>query len=249
MNISDTNVLITGGAGNIGRSLCKGMINKAHTIIAIDNDEIALKELSVEFPQIKCYHVNLTNVNEVNNVVNTIITDHGKIHVLINNAGIIHSEPLINLLSKVDAKHSIDNWHKTMDINLNAVFYITVHVAEKMVKGRTKGVIINISSISSYGNVGQSAYSASKAALNALTVTWGKELGMFGIRCNAIAPGFIDTESTMKALSETRVKAYQKATPLGRLGKTEELLSAVEFIIQNDFYNCAVLDLNGGLSL
>jgi 3-oxoacyl-[acyl-carrier protein] reductase len=169
--------------------------------------------------------------------------------VLVNNAGIIHSEPLVNILSRTDTKHSLENWRKTIDINLNAVFYVTSHVVEKMVKSRSKGVIINISSISSYGNMGQSAYSASKAALNALTVTWSKELGMFGIRCVAIAPGFIDTPSTQAALSEVKIKSYKNATPLGRFGKTEELLHAVIFIIENDFYNGTILNLDGGLKI
>jgi 3-oxoacyl-[acyl-carrier protein] reductase len=118
-----------------------------------------------------------------------------------------------------------------------------------MVTRRHKGAIINISSIAASGNVGQSAYSATKAAVNALTVTWSKELGMFGIRCNSIAPGFMDTPSTQNALSEAKIKQYQKNTPLGRLGKTEEILQALEFIIENDFYNGAVLQLDGGLKL
>ena len=126
---------------------------------------------------------------------------------------------------------------------------MTVNVADKMVRSRSKGVIINISSISSYGNAGQSAYSAAKAALNALTVTWSKELGMFGIRCVAIAPGFIDTTSTRAALTEAKIKTYSNATPLGRLGKTDELLHAVVFIIENDFYNGTILNLDGGLKL
>jgi 3-oxoacyl-[acyl-carrier protein] reductase len=116
-----------------------------------------------------------------------------------------------------------------------------------MVSKRQKGVIINISSISAKGNAGQSAYSAAKAAINALTVTWSKELGMFGIRCNAIAPGFFDTDSTHQELDESKLKAYQKNTPVGRLGKTDEIVDAIEFIIGNDYYNGSILELDGGL--
>ena len=208
-----------------------------------------LQQLQQEHPAIKCYTADLTNYAEVETLVTDIFTTFGKLHVLVNNAGIIHSEPLVNILSREDVRHSAENWRKTIDVNLNAVFYVTVNVAAQMVKTRSKGVIINISSISSYGNMGQSAYSASKAALNALTVTWSKELGMFGIRCVAIAPGFIDTPSTRAALTDAKVTAYKNATPLRRLGNTEELLHSVLFIIENDFYNGTILNLDGGLKL
>ena len=225
------------------------MADKAGMVIVVDRNTQLLEELHVECPAIKCYNTDLTDYEAVQRFTDDLFKEHGKLNVLVNNAGIIHSEPLINILKRDDAKHSLENWKKTIDINLNAVFYVTVSVAEKMVKTRSKGVIINISSISSYGNAGQSAYSATKAALNALTVTWSKELGMFGIRCVAIAPGFIDTPSTRAALAEAKIKSYEKATPLGRMGKIEELLHSVNFIIENDFYNGTILNLDGGLKL
>ncbi|MBZ0098629.1 MAG: SDR family NAD(P)-dependent oxidoreductase [Taibaiella sp.] len=249
MNLNAVNVLITGGANGIGHAISTSLAGKVAQVIVIDRDARAVAELNLSHPAIRTYIADITNIDEVKNVTDKLYNDVGKINVLVNNAGIIHSEPLINLLSKEDAKHSIENWQRTINVNLNAVFYVTVHIAEKMVKNRHKGVIINISSITSKGNVGQSAYSATKSAVNALTVTWSKELGMFGIRCNSIAPGFMDTASTHNALSESKVKAYQKATPLGRLGKTEELVKSVEFIIENDFYNGTVLELDGGLTL
>jgi len=249
MNVAEANVLITGGASGLGKAMATYLAGKAATVIVADKNEAALAQLQSECPDIKCYNADLTDFQAVQAVVDAIFAAHGKINVLVNNAGIIHSEPLINMLSREDMKHSVENWRKTIDINLNAVFYMTVNVAEKMVKTRSKGVIINISSIASYGNMGQSAYSASKAAINALTVTWSKELGMFGIRCVAVAPGFIDTPSTAAALTEAKIKAYRNATPLGRMGKTEELVHAVTFIIENDFYNGTILNLDGGLKL
>lgn len=249
MNVAEANVLITGGASGLGKAMATYLAGKAANVIVADKNEAALAQLQSECPEIKCYNADLTDFQAVQAVVDAIFAAHGKINVLVNNAGIIHSEPLINMLSREDMKHSVENWRKTIDINLNAVFYMTVNVAEKMVKTRSKGVIINISSIASYGNMGQSAYSASKAAINALTVTWSKELGMFGIRCVAVAPGFIDTPSTAAALTEAKIKAYRNATPLGRMGKTEELVHAVTFIIENDFYNGTILNLDGGLKL
>ena len=118
-----------------------------------------------------------------------------------------------------------------------------------MVEHRTKGLIINVSSISANGNVGQSAYSAAKAAVNALTVTWSKELGMFGIRSTAIAPGIVDTSSTQRSLSEANIRKWKKNTPLGRLGKLEEISESVKFIIENDFFNGRILEIDGGLKI
>jgi len=249
MNLSAANILITGGASGLGKAMATSLIGKAANVIVTDKNTDQLQQLQEEFPAIKCYTADLTDYAAVEVVMAEIFKEYGKLNVLINNAGIIHSEPLLNILSREEGKHNLENWRKTIDINLNAVFYVTSHVAEKMVKSRSKGVIINISSISSYGNMGQSAYSASKAAINALTVTWSKELGMFGIRCVAIAPGFIDTPSTQAALTETKIKTYKNATPLGRLGTTAELVHAVVFIIENDFYNGTILNLDGGLKL
>ena len=249
MNLNEVNILITGGASGLGKAMAASLVNKAAHVIVVDRNAEMLEQLQQEHPGIKCYTCDLTDYEAVQALTSDIFKEFGKINVLVNNAGIIHSEPLVNILSRDDTKHSVDNWRKTIDINLNAVFYVTVNVAEKMVKSRSKGVIINISSISSYGNMGQSAYSATKAAINALTVTWSKELGMFGIRCVAVAPGFMDTPSTQAALTEAKIKAYKNATPIGRLGKTEELIQAVVFIIENDFYNGTVLNLDGGLKL
>ena len=249
MNLNEANILITGGASGLGKAMAANLAGKAAHVIVVDRNAEMLEQLHQENPGIKYYTCDLTDYEAVQVLTSDIFNEFGKINVLVNNAGIIHSEPLVNILSRDDTKHSVDNWRKTIDINLNAVFYVTVNVAEKMVKSRSKGVIINISSISSYGNMGQSAYSATKAAINALTVTWSKELGMFGIRCVAIAPGFMDTPSTQAALTEAKIKAYKNATPIGRLGKTEELLHAVVFIIENDFYNGTVLNLDGGLKL
>ena len=249
MILKEANILITGGASGLGKAMVAGLVGVAANVIVVDRNEEMLAELQKEYPAVKCYIADLTDHTAVETLTADIFNDFGKINVLVNNAGIIHSEPLVNILQRDNTKHSIDNWRKTIDINLNAVFYVTVNVAEKMVKSRSKGVIINISSISSYGNAGQSAYSATKAAINALTVTWSKELGMFGIRCVAIAPGFMDTPSTAAALTEAKIKAYKNATPIGRMGKTEELLHAVVFIIENDFYNGTILNLDGGLKL
>jgi 3-oxoacyl-[acyl-carrier protein] reductase len=248
MELSAAKILITGAGRGIGNFLATGLLDKAASVAVIDYDQQLLDSMP-SHPGLFKYQCDITKAADVEQVVQRIFDEHGGVNVCINNAGIIHSEPLVNLLSRTDKKHNISNWEKVINVNLNAVFYVTSNVVEKMISRKEKGVIINISSISAQGNVGQSAYSATKAAVEALTKTWSKELGMFKIRCGCIAPGFFNTPSTKESLSENMLAKWQKAVPLGKLGELDELLSAVQFIIENDYYNGKVLALDGGLTI
>jgi 3-oxoacyl-[acyl-carrier protein] reductase len=248
MNIAEAKILITGAGRGIGRFIALGLLEKAAKIIVIDNNKQLINELPIH-PSLIVFESDITDAVAVEKVVSEIFEKHNGINVCINNAGIIHSEPLVNLLSKGDKKHSIDNWNKVINLNLNAVFYVTSNVVEQMILKKQKGVIINISSISAQGNVGQSAYASTKAAVEALAKTWSKELGMFNIRAVSIAPGFFDTQSTRESLNDHMLLKWQKAIPLGKLGELEQLLSAVEFIIQNDYFNGKTLSVDGGLTI
>jgi len=248
MDISTARVLITGAGRGIGQFIALQLLEKAASVVVIDRDESLLDKME-SHPRLIKYTCDITNPVEVETLAKEIFEKHGGVNVCINNAGIIHSEPLINILSRGDKKHSYTNWQKVIDVNLNAVFYVTASIAEQMVLTKQKGVIINISSISAQGNIGQSAYAASKAAVEALSKTWSKELGMFKIRCATIAPGFFDTPSTRESLSENMLSKWQKSVPLGRLGLLDELLSAVKFIIENDYFNGKTLSLDGGLTI
>lgn len=248
MELSKARVLITGGGRGIGNFIATDLLNRAEKVFVIDNDEQLLNSMPVCENLVKLY-CDITDAALVQKTIADIFMQHGGINVCINNAGIIHSEPLINLLSREDKKHSITNWHKVINVNLNSVFYVTANVAEKMIAKKEKGVIINISSISAQGNIGQSAYAASKAGVEALTKTWSKELGMFKIRCACIAPGFFNTPSTKESLNENMLAKWQKSVPLGQLGELEDLSMAVQFIIQNEYYNGKVLSLDGGLNI
>ncbi len=248
MEISQSRVLVTGGGKGIGNFIANGLLQKAARVIIVDQDEQLINDLA-EHENLVKYHCDVTDFSAVERLVEQIFEKDGGVNVCINNAGIIHSEPLVNLLSRQEKKHSITNWQRVIDVNLNAVFYVTSNVAEKMILKKQKGLVINISSIAAQGNAGQSAYAASKAAVEALTKTWSKELGMFKIRCACIAPGFFDTPSTQQSLSENMLSKWQKLVPVARLGKMEELLSAVEFIIENEYFNGKVLALDGGLSI
>lgn len=248
MLLQDAKILITGGGSGIGNYVATALLPKVKKVIVLDRDETLLNAIPGADNLVKLV-CDVTDANQVANAVKTIFTDLGGVNVCLNNAGIIHSEPLFNLLGKDNKKHNSDNWKRVIDINLNGIFYVTSNVVEQMISAKEKGVIINISSISAKGNIGQSAYSATKAAVEALTKTWSKELGMFKIRSACIAPGFFDTPSTRKSLNEATLQKWEKAVPLGRLGDLKDLASAVQFIIENDYYNGKILELDGGLTI
>lgn len=248
MDISQARVLITGGGRGIGNFIATGLLQKAARVIIVDNDQQLLDGLP-RHDNLTKHYCDITDAEAVEQLVKQLFEKDGGFNVCINNAGIIHSEPLVNILNRSDKKHNIEKWQKVIDVNLNAVFYMTANAVENMIAKKERGVIINISSISARGNAGQSAYAASKAAVEALTKTWSKELGMFKIRCACIAPGFFNTPSTKESLSEAMLAKWQKSVSIGRLGELNELLSAVEFIIANEYFNGKILSLDGGLSV
>jgi 3-oxoacyl-[acyl-carrier protein] reductase len=114
---------------------------------------------------------------------------------------------------------------------------------------RGGGCIVNFSSIASKGNAGQAAYSAAKAGIEGLTQTMAVELGPLGIRVNALALGFIDVATTRQAVADNRIQHYSKQTPLGRLGRLDDVINAVEFVASNTFVNGAIVQVDGGLRL
>jgi len=193
--------------------------------------------------------MDVTDAEQVKPAVAGIVERHGRLDILVNNAGMIFSEPFVNIMNPASIMHDYGRFRASLTVNLDSVFIVTAAVVEHMVKRRSKGAIVNISSISACGNEGQTAYSAAKAGVNAMTVTWSKELGRWGIRCNAVAPGFIGTDSTRHALHDTVLKHIQSNTPLRRLGQADEVAQAVVALIENDFINGAVLDVNGGLTI
>lgn len=248
MNISDQTILISGGAGAIGRYVVNELSKMARYVIALDQDTSALNVLKENSSNIDLFTCDLINQSDVLDCLESI---HQKytVTVLINLAGLIHSEPLINLLSRDKSRHSYETWDRVIKSNLYTSFNLTSVVAEKMVKSRTKGLIINISSIAAQGNVGQSAYSAAKAGVEAMTKVWSMELGVFKIRSACIAPGFFNTTSTSNSLSDSMLEKWKKQTPLGRLGEMNEFVSAIKFIVDNDFYTGKTLHLDGGLNM
>lgn len=248
MDTSEVKIIITGAASGFGRFLSEYLGKRSNKLFLIDINKKGLEQIELK-PGTEFFGCDLTDYEQTTATISEIFSKEPGINVLINNAGIIHSELLINFFNRADRRHSKENWDRMLDVNLTTVFNCSVNVIDSMIRNKTKGLIINISSISANGNSGQSVYSAAKAGVNALTVAWSRELGMFGIRTAAIAPGFFDTPSTHCALKENVVNKIISEVPLKRLGQLEELARAVEFIIQNDYFNGKILELDGGMVL
>jgi len=239
--------VVTGGASGLGKSIVEMLLSSNAKVVVLDINQEALNTLdeSENILKIAC---DITKENEIAYAISQTIDQFSKIDILVNNAGILYSEPLINIMSK-ERRHGIDAWQKVIDINLTAPFILGSYVAEQMVMSRTKGVIVNISSISARGNAGQSAYSAAKAGLESMSMVWAKELGSFGLRCIAIAPGFMDTESTHTAVTQEALDHVKKETPVKRLGNSEDIAHAVKFSIENDFVSGKIIEVDGGLTI
>lgn len=249
MNCATAHVLLTGGGRGIGRHLAERLAPVARAVAVFDKDPATLSDLAAAHPAMKCYTCDVTDpVAVAANMVN-LERDGFQLDVLVNNAGLIHSAPLVNILEKNDRVHSPEVWKQVIDANLSSTFYVTSQVVDHMLRRRKKGVVINMSSVTARGNPGQSAYAAAKAGVNALTRTWAKELGPFGIRFVAIAPGFLDTPSTHAALGEATLAKIKEQVPLRRLGDPEHIFQTLRLIIENDYLNGAILEVDGGWAI
>lgn len=247
MDLKDKKVIVTGGVKGIGRSLVGKLINEGAIVGVFDIDAEGLETLKKNNQNVYCAECDVTNHKQVETAVDKFYQEFKKIDVLVNNAGVLYSAPLVSLTPEGIKKHDVDMWEKVISTDLSSVFYMTVNVVEKMMLKRTKGVIVNISSVSAAGNAGQSAYSAAKAGVNALTATWAKELSLLGIRVVGVAPGYTDTESTRQVMKEDVLKDVIKKVPLRRLGKVEEIADGIISVIKNDFFNGRIFEVDGGL--
>lgn len=247
MEVRGKKVMLTGGVRGLGRRMVEQLVAKGAEVTVLDLDAPGLEDLRRQEGSVNCLQCDVSDYEEVVAATTRFHDQHGAVDVLINNAGILYSAPLVRIGPAGVERHDVSDWHKVLAADLNSVFYVTACVVEKMITTRTRGVVVNISSVSASGNAGQSAYSAAKAGVNALTATWAKELSMMGIRVVAVAPGFTETESTRQALSESVLKETIKRVPLRRLGTPDEIAQGVLHVIENDFFNGKVFELDGGL--
>ena len=189
--------------------------------------------------------VDVTDEADVEGFFAAYTAEHGAPDVLVNNAGITADGLFVRKKDDAIKKFALSSWQKVIDVNLTGVFLCGREAAAQMVQAGVKGLIINISSISRAGNFGQSNYSATKAGVAAMTVTWAKELARSGIRVAAIAPGYINTEMVAK-IDQKVIDKIVAQIPVGRLGEMSEISRTVQFIMECEFVNGRVLEIDGG---
>ena len=240
-------VIVSGADGSIGSGLVERFLARGRSVLALDRtkERVGGSEGST---RLVTRTLDLTSETEVKAVLDEALPRGDRIGLLINAVGLIWNEPVVALRGATFQPHGLDTWRHVIEANLTAPFVVASHVAARMAR-KGGGVIINLSSISGRGNVGQAAYSAAKAGIEGLTRARASELGPVGIRVNAVAPGFIDVPSTRAALSEDQLRMLSERTPVGRLGQFDEVMDAVDFLAGNAFVSGVVLDINGGLRL
>jgi len=238
-------VLITGATRGIGRGIAEVFADEgaqlALTYLSSEEKARALESDLSARTKARVYKSDASSFEQAAELVETVITDFGNIDVLINNAGVARD----NLILRMDDKQ----WEEVIRTNLTSVFNLTKHTVKHMMKARV-GSIINITSIVGMrGNAGQSNYAASKAGIIGFTKSIAKELGSRNIRCNAIAPGFIETEMTER-LDEKVRQGYFKTIPLGRFGTTAEVAKVCLFLASDmsSYVNGQVISVCGGMN-
>ena len=234
--------LVTGGSRGIGRA-CALELGKAGYDVVINyagNAEAAAKtveDIKALGVNAKAYKFDVSNKEEVDNAIAEIIEKYGRIDVLVNNAGITRDDLFIRM--------NEDKWTAVINTNLNSAYYVSKPVVKLMMKQRSGSIVSTTSVVGLYGNPGQANYSAAKAGLVGFTKSLAKELGVRGIRVNAVAPGFIATDMT-KDLGNT--DEYMKMIPLKRMGQAEDIAKAVKFLaVDADYVTGQVLQVDGGL--
>ena len=180
MNLPGKKVIVTGGVKGLGRAMVDTLVAQECLVTVFDIDESGFGTLKDKHPGLQCIACDVSDYDQVSAATESYFGEHGSPDVLINNAGILYSEPLIKITESGLQKHDPLMWDRVLRINLSSVFYLTTCIVEKMVATRTKGVIVNISSVSAAGNPGASAYSAAKAGVNALTQSVGQGAGTDG---------------------------------------------------------------------
>ncbi|HVG25050.1 MAG TPA: SDR family oxidoreductase [Thermoanaerobaculia bacterium] len=231
-NLEGRVVIVTGGAAGIGRATVAAFENHGARVVVWDVPE-----------------VDVTKSDAIAAAVEKVVTEHGRIDVLVNNAGIVRDAQLVKVKDGAIVSQMDDaTFDAVIDVNLRGVFLCTRAVVPHMIKSGG-GVILNASSIVGlFGNFGQTNYAATKAGVISFTQTWARELGKYNIRVNAVAPGFIATDM-VKAMPQKILDNMAAHTPLGRMGEPEDIANAYVWLASDaaKFVHGAVLSVDGGL--
>ena len=243
--LENKNVIITGGSRGIGKAIAEKFAqhgaNIAFTCIKMSEDSLVLaKNLENLGVKAKAYESDASDFESAFKLAENVFNDFGSIDVLVNNAGITKDNLLLRM--------SEEDFNDVMKVNMNSVFNNTKAVLRQMLKQKN-GSIINLSSVVGVkGNAGQSNYSSSKAAIIGFTKSVALELGSRNIRCNAIAPGFIETEMT-RALQQDQINEWAESIPLKRSGKAEDVANTSLFLASDmsSYITGQVMNVCGGM--
>ena len=251
MKLLDNKVaLVTGAARGIGEGIALKFAEQgaqvAFTYVSDSSrDKAAALEARLQSMGVKAraYQSNAGDFSQCEALVNEVLKEFGTIDILVNNAGISKD----NLLMRM----SVEQWNDVIQVNLNSVFYMTKQVIRPMMKARS-GSIINMSSIiGEIGNAGQASYAASKAGIIGFTKSVAKELGSRNIRCNAIAPGFVETDMTSYLKEGEAADKYKAGIPLGKFASAEDIANAALFLASDmgSYVTGQTLSVCGGLNI
>jgi 3-oxoacyl-[acyl-carrier protein] reductase len=246
-------VIVTGGAAGIGRATARRFARDGARIAVWDVKETDPEALAAELEEAggeaAFQAVDVTDAAAVEAAVTDVLERWGRIDVLVNNAGVLRDGQLVKWKDgqKVSEMSERD-FDAVVSVNLKGVFLCTRAVVPHMIAGGG-GVVLNASSVVGlYGNFGQTNYAATKAGVINMTRTWARELGRYGIRVNAVAPGFIATEM-VKAMPEKVLGAMVERTPIGRMGEPEDIAEAYFWLASDaaSFVHGTVLSVDGGI--
>lgn len=239
--------IVTGSSRGIGKACALRLAKDGFTVVinyshSESEAKNVLKEIESFGGNGMIYRADVSKLDEVKAMMRDVSKTYGQIDVLVNNAGIVRDEYLLML--------NPETLDKCFDLNVKGYFYCAQQAVLKMFRKKS-GVVINMSSVSGIlALAGQSVYSATKGAVNSLTQTMAKELAPYGIRVNAVAPGFIETEM-LNALSDEKKQEYLNAIPMHRLGTVEDVANVVSMLASDaaSYITGQIITVDGGISL
>ncbi len=248
-NLREQIAIVTGAGSGLGRAIATRLCLEGAAVIAADIREEAVQgwveETQRRGGRALALRVDVAVERDVNRMVEASLEHFGQIDILVNNAGVAGASPILEL--------SEGEWDRIQQINLKGTFLCSQAVARVMVQRNIKGRIIAVSSISAeFGGSSQAHYCASKAGINLLVKSMAISLGPYGITCNAVLPGTVETDINREALADPEARAYwAKRAPLGRLGRPEDIAGPVLFFASDDSDWCtgSMLVVDGGTSV
>lgn len=253
MDLKDKVIVVTGGGQGLGRAIACGLAARGAKLALVDLNQEKLDESAQLCKEAggdgKAYIANVASEDEVIALFDQVIADFGSLHGVVNNAGILRDGMLVKVKDgEIVKRMSLAEWQAVIDVNLTGVFLCGREAATRMIELGSQGLIINISSVSRAGNMGQTNYSAAKSGVATMAVSWAKELARYGIRAAAIAPGFVGTEMVASMKPEALAK-MEAQIPLGRVGQPEEIAHTAVFLFENDYITGRVIETDGGIRL